>query len=126
MFHRSAYSASKHALQAFCDSMRPEIARHNVHVTVVSPGYVQTSLSINAVTGSGQKYGGECLFSCLVHFQSNPLCGKIFDSGESPCLHIHIIVTLHSTCKALELMLSCFLFSDGRDNCWRVSTRIHC
>ncbi|XP_034239796.1 dehydrogenase/reductase SDR family protein 7-like isoform X2 [Thrips palmi] len=54
---RSAYSASKHALQAFCDSMRPEIARHNVHVTVVSPGYVQTSLSINAVTGSGQKYG---------------------------------------------------------------------
>ncbi|KAJ1532373.1 hypothetical protein ONE63_000973 [Megalurothrips usitatus] len=54
---RSAYSASKHALQAFCDSMRPEVAQHNVHVTVVSPGYVQTSLSINAVTGSGQKYG---------------------------------------------------------------------
>lgn len=58
---RSAYSASKHALQAFCDSMRPEIARHNVHVTVVTPGYVQTSLSINAVTGSGQKYGGKYL-----------------------------------------------------------------
>ncbi|XP_026285773.1 dehydrogenase/reductase SDR family protein 7-like isoform X2 [Frankliniella occidentalis] len=54
---RSAYSASKHALQAFFDSMRPEIAQHNVHVTVVSPGYVQTQLSINAVTGSGQKYG---------------------------------------------------------------------
>lgn len=54
---RSAYSASKHALQAFCDSMRPEVAQHNIHVTVVSPGYVQTSLSINAVTGSGQKYG---------------------------------------------------------------------
>lgn len=41
--------------------MRPEIAQHNVDVTVVSPGYVQTSLSINAVTGSGQRYGGKCL-----------------------------------------------------------------
>lgn len=56
---RSAYAASKHALQAFCDSMRPEIAQHNVHVTVISPGYIQTSLSMNAVTGSGQKYGGK-------------------------------------------------------------------
>ena len=54
---RSAYAASKHALQAFCDSMRSELAQHNIEVSVVSPGYIQTALSVNAVTGSGQKHG---------------------------------------------------------------------
>lgn len=55
--HRSAYSASKHAMQAFCDSLRAEVAEHNVKVTVVSPGYINTRLSINALTGNGQTYG---------------------------------------------------------------------
>lgn len=56
---RSAYAASKHALQAFCDTLRAEVAHHNVHVTVVSPGYIRTNLSLNAVTGTGEKYGGK-------------------------------------------------------------------
>jgi dehydrogenase/reductase SDR family protein 7B len=55
--HRSAYSASKHALQAFCDSLRAEVAEHNVKVTVISPGYINTALSLNALTGSGSTYG---------------------------------------------------------------------
>jgi len=55
---RSAYTASKHALQAFFDTLRAEISHHKVKVTVVSPGYIQTNLSLNALTGSGSKYGG--------------------------------------------------------------------
>uniref|UniRef100_A0A1B6EUP1 Ketoreductase domain-containing protein n=1 Tax=Cuerna arida TaxID=1464854 RepID=A0A1B6EUP1_9HEMI len=55
--YRSAYAASKHAMQAFCDTLRAEVAHHNVNVTVVSPGYIQTNLSLNAITGSGDKYG---------------------------------------------------------------------
>ncbi|XP_020711313.1 dehydrogenase/reductase SDR family protein 7-like [Athalia rosae] len=55
--HRSAYSASKHALQAWCDSARAELADHNIDITVVSPGYINTALSLNALTGSGQNYG---------------------------------------------------------------------
>ncbi|XP_075220389.1 dehydrogenase/reductase SDR family protein 7-like [Lycorma delicatula] len=55
--YRSAYTASKHALQAFCDTLRAEVAGHNIKVTVVSPGYIRTNLSVNAVTGSGQQYG---------------------------------------------------------------------
>lgn len=55
--HRSAYGASKHALQAFCDSLRAEMADHNVKVTLVSPGYIRTALSYNALTGSGSQYG---------------------------------------------------------------------
>ncbi|XP_053675475.1 dehydrogenase/reductase SDR family protein 7-like [Anopheles nili] len=55
--HRSAYSASKHALQAFCDSLRAEVAKDNVKVTLVAPGYINTSMSVNALTGSGATYG---------------------------------------------------------------------
>lgn len=54
---RSAYSASKHALHAFSDSLRAEMDEHNIQVTVVSPGYVKTQLSVNAITGSGKAYG---------------------------------------------------------------------
>uniref|UniRef100_V5G4R5 Dehydrogenase/reductase SDR family-like protein n=1 Tax=Anoplophora glabripennis TaxID=217634 RepID=V5G4R5_ANOGL len=54
---RSAYSASKHALQAFSDSLRAEVACNNIFVTVVSPGYIKTKLSLNALTGSGETYG---------------------------------------------------------------------
>lgn len=57
--NRSAYAASKHALQAFCDTLRAEVSSHGIKVTVVSPGYIQTKLSLNALTGSGQTYGGK-------------------------------------------------------------------
>ncbi|XP_066599516.1 dehydrogenase/reductase SDR family protein 7-like [Prorops nasuta] len=55
--YRSAYAASKHALQAWCDVCRAEMAEKNVAITVISPGYIKTSLSLNALTGTGQVYG---------------------------------------------------------------------
>lgn len=54
---RSAYSASKHALQAFSDSLRAEVSHSNVLVTTISPGYIKTNLSINALTDSGATHG---------------------------------------------------------------------
>ncbi|KAH8267793.1 hypothetical protein KR026_006876 [Drosophila bipectinata] len=54
---RAAYSASKHALQAFADSLRAEVANKNINVSCVSPGYIRTQLSLNALTGSGSSYG---------------------------------------------------------------------
>ncbi|XP_053326669.1 dehydrogenase/reductase SDR family member 7B isoform X2 [Spea bombifrons] len=54
---RSAYAASKHATQAFFDCLRAELAANNIHVTVINPGYIQTNLSVNAVTDDGSKYG---------------------------------------------------------------------
>lgn len=53
---RASYSASKHALQAFCDSLRAEVHQHNVKVTLISPGYISTNFSMNALTGSGAQY----------------------------------------------------------------------
>lgn len=56
--YRSAYTASKHALQAFADCLRAEIAAHNIQVLVSSPGYVATEVSRNALTGYGSLHGG--------------------------------------------------------------------
>nr|NP_001017758.1 dehydrogenase/reductase SDR family member 7B [Danio rerio]Q566S6.1 RecName: Full=Dehydrogenase/reductase SDR family member 7B; AltName: Full=Short-chain dehydrogenase/reductase family 32C member 1; Short=Protein SDR32C1 [Danio rerio]AAH93357.1 Dehydrogenase/reductase (SDR family) member 7B [Danio rerio] len=55
--YRSAYAASKHAMQAYYDCLRAEVDSLGLHVSVLSPGYVRTNMSINAVTGDGSKYG---------------------------------------------------------------------
>jgi len=55
--HRAAYAASKHALQAWSDSLRAELACYGVGVLVVSPGYVKTELSRNAITEQGTSHG---------------------------------------------------------------------
>jgi short-subunit dehydrogenase len=52
---RSAYAASKHALHGFFDCLRAEVYDDNVKVTIICPGYVQTNVSINALTGDGSK-----------------------------------------------------------------------
>ncbi len=52
---RSTYSASKHALHGFFDSLRAEVFKNNIDVTLVLPGYVQTDVSMNALTGNGTK-----------------------------------------------------------------------
>mgnify|MGYP003385389994 CR=1 FL=1 len=54
---RSAYAASKYALQGFFDSLRAEVLCKNINILTVSPGYVRTSLSVNAVNGDGTSYG---------------------------------------------------------------------
>ncbi|XP_075879926.1 dehydrogenase/reductase SDR family member 7B isoform X1 [Nelusetta ayraudi] len=55
--YRSAYAASKHATQAYFDCLRAEVERYGIGVSVISPGYIRTNLSLNAVTGDGSKHG---------------------------------------------------------------------
>ena len=50
---RSGYSASKHALHGFFDTLRGEVWKDNIQVMLVLPGWVRTSISMNALTGSG-------------------------------------------------------------------------
>ena len=54
---RSAYSASKHAIQGFYESLRAELAFDNINVTIVSPGRIKTEISKNALTEKGVKHG---------------------------------------------------------------------
>ncbi|XP_037019095.2 dehydrogenase/reductase SDR family member 7B isoform X1 [Artibeus jamaicensis] len=54
---RSAYAASKHATQAFFDCLRAEMEQYEIKVTIISPGYIHTNLSLNAITADGSRYG---------------------------------------------------------------------
>jgi len=51
---RSSYAASKHALHGFFDSLRAEVFKYNIKVTLICPGFVQTHVSKNALTGNGK------------------------------------------------------------------------
>ena len=51
---RSAYAASKHAMQGFFDSLRIELLGTGVDVLVVSPGFVATDIRARAFGPNGQ------------------------------------------------------------------------
>lgn len=53
---RSAYAASKHALQGYFDCLRAEIAGDNIDVVMVCPGFVRTEISRHALTPTGRKH----------------------------------------------------------------------
>jgi short-subunit dehydrogenase len=53
---RSAYAASKHALHGFFGCLRAEVHDRGVHVCVICPGYVQTEITKNALTGDGSTF----------------------------------------------------------------------
>ncbi|TVQ92401.1 MAG: SDR family oxidoreductase [Deltaproteobacteria bacterium] len=54
---RSTYSASKHAVQGWFDSLRAELHGTGVAVTIVSPGYIQTDIAVRARTADGSLNG---------------------------------------------------------------------
>jgi short-subunit dehydrogenase len=73
---RCAYAASKHALHGWYDVLRAEVARDNIQVNVVCPGYIKTNISINALAGDGKTHGvmdqgqaeGVSAEQCAEHF----------------------------------------------------------
>lgn len=54
---RSTYAAAKHALHGYFDSLRAELFRDGIPVTIVCPGYVRTAVSDNALGPRGEKHG---------------------------------------------------------------------
>ncbi|QTE21453.1 SDR family oxidoreductase [Polaribacter cellanae] len=54
---RSSYAASKHALHGFFDCLRAENHKNNIAVTLVCPGFINTNVSKNALTGDGTPQG---------------------------------------------------------------------
>jgi short-subunit dehydrogenase len=53
---RSAYSASKHALHGFYETLRAEHKQDNIKVTVAIPGRVKTNISYHALKNDGQEH----------------------------------------------------------------------
>ncbi len=54
---RSTYAAAKHALHGWFDSLRAEVWRRDVKVTIACPGYVRTAVSDNALGARGERHG---------------------------------------------------------------------
>ncbi|MEP6949378.1 MAG: SDR family oxidoreductase [Ginsengibacter sp.] len=54
---RSAYAAAKHALHGYFDCLRAEVSPMNIKVTILTPGYIQTNVSLNAVNKDGKPLG---------------------------------------------------------------------
>lgn len=55
--YRSAYSASKHALHGWFETLRAEEHDQGIKVLMVMPGFVRTNVSYNALTGTGEAHG---------------------------------------------------------------------
>lgn len=55
---RSGYCAAKHACVGYFDALRAEIeTAYGIDVSVILPGFVQTAIAINALSGDGSAHG---------------------------------------------------------------------
>lgn len=52
-----AYSAAKHALHGFFESLRAEEHERGISVTMIVAGFIRTGIIANAITGSGAAFG---------------------------------------------------------------------
>lgn len=50
---RTGYSAAKHAMHGFCESLHSEVIDEGVHVLMVAPSFVNTNIEKNALAGDG-------------------------------------------------------------------------
>jgi NAD(P)-dependent dehydrogenase (short-subunit alcohol dehydrogenase family) len=73
---RTGYSASKHALQGFLDSLRIELMGSGVDVSIISPGFVDTEIRQHSLGADGRP------------LERNPLHGRRMMSAEAAA---HII-----------------------------------
>ncbi len=54
---RSGYAGAKHAMHGWFEALRAEHHGDGIRVTMVSPGFVRTNISINALTADGTAQG---------------------------------------------------------------------
>ncbi len=54
---RTGYCAAKHAVMGFYDALRAEMDEHNIKVTTITPGFIRTNISFNALKGDATPVG---------------------------------------------------------------------
>jgi len=54
---RTGYCAAKHAVMGFFDALRAEVAEYGILVSTITPGFIKTDVSKNAVLGDGASFG---------------------------------------------------------------------
>ena len=55
--YRGAYSAAKAAIHMWANSLRAELHDQGIDVATIFPGFIQTNVSINALTSDGSAQG---------------------------------------------------------------------
>jgi dehydrogenase/reductase SDR family protein 7B len=54
---RSAYSAAKHAVKGFFETVQVEYRDKNIFITIAYPGRIRTNISLHALTADGKPQG---------------------------------------------------------------------
>ncbi len=54
---RTGYSMAKHAVIGFFDALRCEIAHEGIYVSTITPGSIQSQVSVNAMRADGEAFG---------------------------------------------------------------------
>jgi short-subunit dehydrogenase len=54
---RSAYSAAKHGLHGYFESLEAELYDQGIRVTMICPGFIKTELTYHALTADGSEQG---------------------------------------------------------------------
>lgn len=67
--YRTAYCASKHAIEGYFASLRTELWKTHINILIVRPGAVNTNIAKNSLTEKGEKFNSS---------------DKVIDNGQSP------------------------------------------
>jgi len=114
---RSAYSASKHALQGFFDTLRAETQDRGIKVSIIIPGRIKTNISLGAIVADGTTHGkmdegqdtgmsaedaAEKIFSSLKREKKEILVGRkelimVYIRRFFPCLYYRMVSKIKAT-----------------------------
>lgn len=52
----STYCASKHAVNGYFESLRYEVEKYNINISILSPGFIKTEITKNSLTATGEAF----------------------------------------------------------------------
>ncbi len=84
---RSSYAAAKAALFGYFGCLRAELVMHNIAVTMLIPGAMQTDLVANALMADGSVAGGQSSTSgCTVDIAARQSLDAIASQAFEACI----------------------------------------
>lgn len=57
----STYCASKQAVTGYYESLRYEVEKYNINVTILSPGFIKTDITKNSLTADGKVFNQDSI-----------------------------------------------------------------
>lgn len=57
----STYCASKQAVTGYYESLRYEIAKYDINITILSPGFIKTDITKNSLTADGKVFNKDSI-----------------------------------------------------------------